>query len=113
MRGGAYTKFGDRPQRAREWSAEVKADWVVMEEINYLQLAKLSTEPGETKELAQSGPLSSLPKYDKALDRVTAKAGKAIPGTSAAASSPPSPPTASDDPVMQYAIYLFHIIFHF
>lgn len=67
-RGGR--RFGwkdyDKPQRNRDASVNVKADWVMLEEIDFNRLAKLNLDMGEGEDLDSYGFLYY---YDRALDK--------------------------------------------
>ena len=67
-RGGL--RFGwnnyDKPQRNRDASVNVKADWQLLEEIDFVRLNKLNLEAGTGEELASHGFLYA---YDRALDK--------------------------------------------
>jgi len=66
-RGGR--RFGwrdDKPQRNRDPSVTVKADWTIIEEIDFARLAKLNLEPSEGEELENYGFLYY---YDRSYDK--------------------------------------------
>ncbi|KAB8356339.1 hypothetical protein FH972_023923 [Carpinus fangiana] len=67
-RGGR--RFGwkdyDKPQRNRDPSVNVRADWQMLEEIDFARLGKLNLDIGEADDLDSYGFLFP---YDRALDR--------------------------------------------
>ncbi|KAL9056560.1 MAG: hypothetical protein Q9162_002843 [Coniocarpon cinnabarinum] len=69
-RGRGGRRFGwkdyDKPQRNRDASVNVKADWALLEEIDFLRLSKLNLEAGQGEELAAHGFLHA---YDRSLDK--------------------------------------------
>lgn len=93
---GGYRRWDDRRNMQREASVEVGADWAQMEEITSSALTKLSySNVGEPEDLAKCG---SLPYYDRAIDRVTAKMSRPLQ-VSTATSFPNS--TTTDDPIIR------------
>ena len=69
-RGRGGRRFGwkdyDKPQRNRDASVNVRADWHLLEEIDFARLSKLNLEAGTGEELASHGFLHA---YDRALDK--------------------------------------------
>ncbi|KAF2096618.1 eukaryotic translation initiation factor 3 subunit D [Rhizodiscina lignyota] len=65
-RGGRYGWRDDKPQRNRDASVNVKPDWTLLEEIDFVRLAKLNLETNEGEEIDSYGFLYY---YDKAYDR--------------------------------------------
>jgi translation initiation factor 3 subunit D len=66
-RGGR--RFGwrdDKPQRNRDASVQVKPDWTVLEEIDFVRLSKLNLETGEGEDLDNYGFLYY---YDRSYDK--------------------------------------------
>ncbi|KAF2836202.1 eukaryotic translation initiation factor 3 subunit D [Patellaria atrata CBS 101060] len=66
-RGGR--RFGwrdDKPQRNRDASVNVKPDWQVLEEIDFIRLAKLNLETGDGEDIDSYGFLYS---YDRTYDK--------------------------------------------
>ncbi|KAI1847391.1 hypothetical protein JX265_005549 [Neoarthrinium moseri] len=74
-RGGR--RFGwkdyDKPQRNRDASINVKADWKLLEEIDFNRLAKLNLDTDEGEDVESYGFLYY---YDRAYDKTTAKTGE-------------------------------------
>ena len=69
-RGRGGRRFGwkdyDKPQRNRDASVNVKADWTLLEEIDFARLSKLNLETGPGEEIASHGFLHA---YDRTLDK--------------------------------------------
>ncbi|KAH6660003.1 eukaryotic translation initiation factor 3 [Truncatella angustata] len=74
-RGGR--RFGwkdyDKPQRNRDASINVKADWKLLEEIDFNRLAKLNLDTDEGEDIDSYGFLYY---YDRTFDKTTAKSGE-------------------------------------
>ncbi|TPX08799.1 uncharacterized protein E0L32_009739 [Thyridium curvatum] len=96
-RGGR--RFGwkdyDKPQRNRDASINIKADWKLLEEIDFNRLGKLNLEAGEGEDIDSYGFLYY---YDRAYDKppVRATERKLTPIDRAAYNV-----TTSSDPVIQ------------
>lgn len=97
-RGGGARRGGyrdwDKPQRTREPSVTVGADWEQLEEIDFSRLAKLRLDVGEAQDVAAYG---TLHEYDRSYDRIA----------SVRFEKPLQPldrlrynPTTSDDPIL-------------
>ncbi|CAO1622575.1 unnamed protein product [Parajaminaea phylloscopi] len=97
-RGGGARRGGyrdwDKPQRTRDPSVTVGADWEQLEEIDFSHLAKLRLDVGEPEDIVSCG---TLHEYDRAYDRIA----------SVRFEKPLQPldrlrynPTTSDDPVL-------------
>lgn len=71
-RGGR--RFGwkdyDKPQRNRDASVNVKADWKLLEEIDFNRLAKLNLDTDEGEDVESYGFLYY---YDRSFDKMSAK----------------------------------------
>lgn len=65
-RGGRYGWRDDKPQRNREASINVRPDWTLLEEIDFVRLHKLNLETSEGEQIDSYGFLYY---YDKAYDR--------------------------------------------
>lgn len=94
-RGGR--RFGwkdDKPQRMRDASISVKADWQLLEEIEFNRLAKLNLEVGEGEDIESYG---SLQYYDRAFDKTSTKMERGL----AVIDRVHYNPTTTEDPVMQ------------
>ncbi|KAK6067226.1 eukaryotic translation initiation factor 3 subunit D [Seiridium cupressi] len=74
-RGGR--RFGwkdyDKPQRNRDASINVKADWKLLEEIDFNRLAKLNLDTDEGEDIDSYGFLYY---YDRSFDKTTVKSGE-------------------------------------
>jgi translation initiation factor 3 subunit D len=74
-RGGR--RFGwkdyDKPQRNRDASINVKADWKLLEEIDFNRLAKLNLDTDEGEDIDSYGFLHY---YDRTYDKTTVKSGE-------------------------------------
>jgi translation initiation factor 3 subunit D len=93
-----YSKWGPQggqPQRKKEHSVEIKADWNLVEEIEFSKLNKLNVdkEP-EPKDLKACG---FLEEYDKAYDRVSSRSEKALERSTRTFFNV----TTSEDPVLK------------
>lgn len=94
-RGGR--RFGwkdDKPQRMRDASISVKADWQLLEEIEFNRLAKLNLEVGEGEDIESYG---SLQYYDRAFDKTSTKMEKGL----AVIDRVHYNPTTTEDPIIQ------------
>ncbi|KAG5456521.1 MAG: eukaryotic translation initiation factor 3 subunit D, partial [Olpidium bornovanus] len=91
----------DKPQRVRDASIAVGADWIVLEEMDFARLSKLSYEEPDVEDLDWHGQIHY---YDKLYDRVTVKAEKPLllAGNTSAGVRERFNATTSDDPVIQY-----------
>ncbi|KAI8840890.1 eukaryotic translation initiation factor 3 subunit D [Chytridium lagenaria] len=65
-----YGGYNDKPQRIRDASVQVGADWNVKEEIDFSRLSKLYYEVEEPEDISAHGTLLY---YDKSFDRVSTK----------------------------------------
>jgi len=91
-----YVKWGQgTPQRKKEHSVEIKSDWKLVEEIEFVRLNKLNldTEP-QPEDLKSCG---SLEAYDKQYDRITSRNEKPLERSN----RPFYNPTTSDDPIIK------------
>ncbi|KAG8865139.1 hypothetical protein FRB96_000028 [Tulasnella sp. 330] len=98
-RGGATIRRGWRDwerqsNRTRESSVPIDPSWLMLEEIDFLRMAKLRLEPEEPQELGSYG---SLYAYDKLFDRITTKADKPLQIMDRIRFNT----TTSDDPIIQ------------
>lgn len=94
---GGRNRFGwkdDKPQRMRDASITVKADWQLLEEIEFNRLAKLNLDVGEGTDLETYG---SLQYYDRAFDKTSTKMERQL----AVIDRVHYNPTTTEDPVMQ------------
>jgi translation initiation factor 3 subunit D len=94
-RGGR--RFGwkdDKPQRMRDASITVKADWQLLEEIEFNRLAKLNLDVGDGDDLESYGFLQY---YDRAFDKTSVKLERSL----AVVDKVQFNPTASEDPIIQ------------
>jgi len=65
----------ERPQRFKETSVDVGADWNVVDQVQFSQLQKLAHEVAEPEDIRQYGVLEF---YEKTFDRVTTKTEKGL-----------------------------------
>ena len=101
-RGGAAARGGrrfgwkdwDKPQRTREASVTVGQDWEQLEEIDFSRLSKLRLEVEDPEDISSYG---TLYEYDRAYDRVSVRAEKALQSIDRIRYNP----TTSDDPIIQ------------
>lgn len=94
-RGGR--RFGwkdDKPQRMRDASITVKADWQLLEEIEFIRLAKLNLEVADGEDVETYG---SLQYYDRTFDKTSTKMEKSL----AVIDRVHYNPTTTEDPVIQ------------
>jgi translation initiation factor 3 subunit D len=96
-RGGR--RFGwkdyDKPQRTRDASINIKADWKLLEEIDFLRLSKLNLDTDEGEDLADYGFLYY---YDRSYDKPPVKsAERKLQAIDRAVYNP----TTSQDPIIQ------------
>ena len=79
LRGTNTQQFGwygnRREQRTREASVDVKADWTMLEEIEFSRLARLAMDVGTPTDVLTCGQIE---RYDKAYDRVNTKMPRAL-----------------------------------
>lgn len=108
QRDGERKKPAERAQQQRRFDArrdqqrqvayapsvDIRPEWAVKEQVPLPALARLSCSVGEPEDLVSCGAVEF---YDKAYDRLTARAGKPLERTSRAFRSV----TASDDPVLR------------
>ncbi|KAI8060779.1 eukaryotic translation initiation factor 3 subunit D [Gongronella butleri] len=87
----------DKPQRVRNASVTIGADWTLLDEIEFNRLSKLQFAAPKAEEIASYG---SLHYYNKAYDRVNTRNEKAL----AHLDQIKYDVTASADPVMQQLI---------
>ena len=76
-------------------SVDIRAEWVVLEQLQLSSLTKLSLDVGPPQEMVTAGALWT---FDKVLDRLTPKAELALKRLP---TQRPAPPTASEDPVLR------------
>ena len=97
---GGNRRFGwkdwDKPQRNRDASVNIKAEWKMLEEIDFARLAKLNLETDEGEDLESYG---FLYQYDRANDR--SAGAKTAERRLAVQDRLFFNPTTSDDPVIQ------------
>lgn len=98
-RGGGGRRFGwrdyDKPQRNRDASINIKADWGLLEEIDFNRLGKLNLETDEGEDLEDYGFLYA---YDRSYDKQPVKGSeKKLTALDRAAYNV----TTSSDPIIQ------------
>lgn len=94
-RGGR--RFGwkdDKPQRMRDASITVRADWQLLEEIEFNRLAKLNLEVGDGEDIENYGTLQY---YDRSFDKASTKMERGL----AVIDRVHYNPTTTADPVIQ------------
>ncbi|KAJ0114262.1 eukaryotic translation initiation factor 3 subunit d [Diaporthe amygdali] len=98
-RGGGGRRFGwkdyDKPQRNRDASINIRADWKLLEEIDYNRLLKLNLDADEGEDIDSYGFVSY---YDRSYDKQPVKsAEKKLSPIDRAAYNV----TTSSDPIIQ------------
>ncbi|KAG9015552.1 hypothetical protein FRB94_000157 [Tulasnella sp. JGI-2019a] len=97
-RGGTarrgWRDWDRQSNRTRESSVPIDPSWQMLEEIDFLRMAKLRLEPEDPEELGSYGQLFA---YDKFFDRITTKAEKPLQIMDRIRFNT----TTSDDPVIQ------------
>ncbi|KAL1857084.1 hypothetical protein Daus18300_010427 [Diaporthe australafricana] len=98
-RGGGGRRFGwkdyDKPQRNRDASINIRADWKLLEEIDYNRLLKLNLDADEGEDIDSYGFVSY---YDRSFDKQPVKsAEKKLNPIDRAAYNV----TTSSDPIIQ------------
>ncbi|POS69036.1 eukaryotic translation initiation factor 3 subunit D [Diaporthe helianthi] len=98
-RGGGGRRFGwkdyDKPQRNRDASINIRADWKLLEEIDYNRLLKLNLDADDGEEIDSYGFVSY---YDRSFDKQPVKsAEKKLNPIDRAAYNV----TTSSDPIIQ------------
>lgn len=94
-RGGMRSRWEDRRNIQRESSVEVGTDWELLEELPASSMSKMTlTKVGAGETISTCG---ILPYFDRTLDRVTAKAPRALQKATLAYPRV----TTTDDPVIR------------
>ncbi|CAD6577232.1 MAG: hypothetical protein TREMPRED_001890 [Tremellales sp. Tagirdzhanova-0007] len=71
---GGYTDW-NKPQRVRDSSVTISPDWQMLEEIEFLRLAKLNLSVDQPQELESHGTIQG---YDKGFDRINTRNEKPL-----------------------------------